>query len=286
MKKEKNKDKRVIYYNDELNNDFGTIEIESIEVPDDHKYIRKGPFKVLSSVIYWGLASWILAIVSYFMGVRVKNKKNLKHYYELCKLNDCAGFIYANHVSNVDPFYIQTTVIRKRRVNIIGAPNILSNKFISWISRILGYIPLPNHKKYKEYNECLRYYVKDKKQDIIIYPEAHVWPYYTKIRPFVSGSFHYPVKFKTPILPIVTTFQKGTFKWSKPKKVVYILKPNIPLKYKTDSENREYLRDYCFNVMKEASESVVQEEYIKYIKVDDPSKVSHQNTNLTKDKSI
>ena len=49
--------------------------------------------------------------------------------------------------------------------------------------------------------------VADKKT-ILIYPEAHIWPYYTKIRPFPSTSFRYPIKFNVPSFSITTTYQK------------------------------------------------------------------------------
>jgi hypothetical protein len=29
---------------------------------------------------------------------------------------------------------------------------------------------------------------------VFIYPEAHIWPYYTGIRPFGDASFSYPIK--------------------------------------------------------------------------------------------
>ena len=45
------------------------------------------------------------------------------------------------------------------------------------------------------------------KNCLVIYPEAHVWPYYTGIRKFPAGdkSFKYAVRNKLPIFTMTTT---------------------------------------------------------------------------------
>ena len=65
-----------------------------------------------------------------------------------------------------------------------------------------------------------------KKQCILIYPEGHEWPYYTSIRPFKEGAFHYPSKFNCPILPFVQIVkERKIFKNLKPKLEIRFLKP-------------------------------------------------------------
>ena len=44
---------------------------------------------------------------------------------------------------------------------------------------------------------------------IIIYPEAHVWDYYTGIRPFPDTSFKYPVKLNMPVFSMTATYKKS-----------------------------------------------------------------------------
>ncbi len=45
-----------------------------------------------------------------------------------------------------------------------------------------------------------------------IFPEAHVWPYYTGIRPFGEAAFHYPVATGKPVYTMTVTYQRR--RWS------------------------------------------------------------------------
>lgn len=101
---------------------------------------------------------------------------------------------------------------------------------------------------------------------MIIYPEAHIWPYYTKIRPFIDGSFGYPVKFNAPSIPIITVFKKRKF-FKKPKRVILIGKYVMPKEDLKVNENKKYVRDEIYKEMCELASKYNQDEYIKYIKV-------------------
>ncbi len=50
-----------------------------------------------------------------------------------------------------------------------------------------------------------------------IFPEAHIWPFYTGVRPFVGTSFRYPVKLHAPVVAMAVTYRKrrGLFCWVK-----------------------------------------------------------------------
>ena len=59
------------------------------------------------------------------------------------------------------------------------------------------------------------------KKCVVIYPEAHVWKYYTKIRPYPSTSFKFPVHCNVPAFCMTTTYYKRKL-GKKPGIVVYI----------------------------------------------------------------
>ena len=92
-----------------------------------------------------------------------------------------------------------------------------------------------------------------KNNSITIYPEAHIWPYYTKIRPFKSVSFKYPVKLDKPVFCITNTYQRR--KNDKVQIVSYIDGPF----YKDDSlspkEAQEDLRNRVYEQMVERSKN-------------------------------
>jgi len=96
-------------------------------------------------------------------------------------------------------------------------------------------------------------YRTNKKNSITIYPEAHIWPYYTKIRPFKSVSFKYPVKLNKPVFCITNTYQKRNN--NKVQIVSYIDGPfyrNESLQLK---EAQEELRNRIYNTMVERSKN-------------------------------
>ena len=104
---------------------------------------------------------------------------------------------------------------------------------------------------------------------ILIYPEGHEWPYYTSIRPFKEGAFHYPSKFNCPILPFVQIVkERKIFKNLKPKLEIRFLKPIYPKDDLTIKENKEYLMNECFKEMNEEISKFKQVEFYKYIKID------------------
>lgn len=260
---------RVLYYKDELNDDFGNIEFNNVVVPDNFNYKRNWWRVFADGFLYWVIIHPILSLACIFNHTHIKGHKNLNEYYKLTKKSKSGGFIYGNHVSNQDAYQLQAYVIWRRRVNIIGLANTLSVPFLRGLVKALGYIPLATTLRGQaNMMKALEYYIKDKKEDVLIYPEAHIWPYYTKVRPFVSASFHYPAKFNVPVLPFVTVFKKRLI-GKKPKRIIMILPPVAPDPSKDIKENKEYLRDYCYNLMKETAEKESTYEYIKYIKKED-----------------
>lgn len=252
---------RVIKYDDPLNDDFQTTALKRKPVPENYKYERRNKFNnFLSAILFWGIAKPILGFIALCSGVKIEGKENLK---ELKSL-PTGAFIYANHTSFYDAFIVQALIIRDRRTNIIGFTDVLSMPLIRNIVRALGYLPVDNSLKAQiKLLKALGYYTQDKKQHVLIYPEAHIWPYYTKIRDFKEGSFHYPAKYNAPVIPFVTVFIKHKNN-KKPKRKILVGKliyPNPELSLK---DNKLYLHEECLKAMKELASSVEQYEYIKY----------------------
>ena len=105
----------------------------------------------------------------------------------------------------------------------------------------------------------------EKKSSITIYPEAHIWPYYTKIRPFKSVSFKYPVKYDAPAFCITNTYQSYGKKKRKIKIISYIDGPFWINKTLTPKEQQEDLRNRVYQAMVERSQNS-NIEYIEYRK--------------------
>lgn len=98
----------------------------------------------------------------------------------------------------------------------------------------------------------------------MIYPEAHIWPYYTKIRPFVDTSFHYPIKYGVPAFCFTNTYQKRKGS-QKPNMVTYIDGPFFPDASLPVREQKKELRDRIYQTMCERAKNsnAVTIQYIK-----------------------
>ena len=253
---------KTIYWSDELNDDFDKVGLSRPELPKNYKYKRQNPFYIFfTAILYYVIAIPILFLSAFFVGMKTKGRRN----YRLVKKEGC--FIYSNHVSLWDPIKLQTFAFPGKRINIIGYSDALSIPVANHIIKALGYLPLPLQNDFdnmKRLDDALSYYVNKKHQSVIIYPEAHIWPYYTEIRNFKNGSFSYPAKNLKPVLPVVTLWKKRIF-GKKPKQLIKVGTPIYPDPNKSLIENRDYLRNECYEQMKKLAASEAQVSYIKYI---------------------
>lgn len=98
----------------------------------------------------------------------------------------------------------------------------------------------------------------------MIYPEAHIWPYYTKIRPFKDSSFRYPVQYQCPVICFTNTYQKRKHS-KKPQIVTYVDGPFYPDAKLRGKEQKADLRNRVYEQMKERSSrnTLVLATYIK-----------------------
>ena len=93
------------------------------------------------------------------------------------------------------------------------------------------------------------------------YPEASLWPYYSKIRNFKTGAFHFAVRNNVPIIPMVFTFRK-------PKGIRKIFKNKLdvtltildPIKSEEDEETKQRIENLKNKVYKVMEEEILRKE--------------------------
>lgn len=254
------KEKKVIYYSDQLHDDFAVNKIKTKKVDEDYKYINKNIFfRFFSWILRYIIAVPILTLITFFYnGTRFYNKKVLK------EVKHKGYFLYANHTQTLDPCVHAVRINPSKYTCIIASHDAFSiNKFVTCLVKLLGTIPIPNTPKmYESYLKAMSYHI-EKKHNVLIYPEKHIWPYYNKIRDFTADTFRYPVLNNAPII-VATTCYKKVKLFKRPRLRIYLdgpFYPDLSLPYR-ESVNK--LKDTALEAMKNRASVNWNYEYISY----------------------
>ena len=252
---------RIIYYEDELNDDFSDKKIVPRVIDENYKYIHKNPIWNAFCYIIQNIISVPIKFLYSKITLRTKyvGKEKLKKYRKK------GYFVYGNHTQIFsDTFLTSNAIFPKRNFFIVSAENV-SMKFLGNIIQLFGAIPIPNKLNgMSNFINAVNEKIK-KGYSVTIFPEAHIWPYYTKIRPFESVSFKYPVKLDAPVFCMTNTYQKYKDSF---RLVCYIDGPFFADKSLNLKEQKQKLRDEVYNTMVERSKNS-NFEYIKYVKKED-----------------
>lgn len=259
------KQKEIIYYKDELNEEFSTAKIVPRKIDENYKYIHK-------SVIWNAIAFLLQNVFSVpikFLYAKIKFKIKYVGKEKLKPYKKQGYFIYGNHTQIfADTFITSNTNYPKKNFFIVNPENV-SMKFLGNIVEMLGAIPIPSNKEaMKNFLEVIEKRIKDG-NSVTIFPEAHIWPYYTKIRSFKTVSFKYPVQLNVPTFSVTNTYQSYGKNNDKVKIVTYVDGPFFPDDgCKTMKEKQQNLRDKVYKKMVERSQNS-NIEVIKYVKKED-----------------
>ena len=252
---------KIIYYEDELNDEFSKSSIEPRIIDENYKYVHKNPLWNLCSFVLQNILSVPIKILYAKIKFRIKyiGKEKIKPY------KNEGYFIYGNHTQPFADTFIPSIPMYPKRNFLIVNPVNISLKGTGTLVEMLGAMPIPSNKSaMKNFLEAIKQKT-NKGYAITIYPEAHIWPYYTKIRPFKDVSFKYPVQLEKPAFCITNTYQSYGKNNKKIKIVSYIDGPFYPNKELTLKEQQKELRNKIYNCMEERSENS-NIEHIKYIK--------------------
>lgn len=258
---------RIVYYKDPFNDDFAGTQINQKKVDDNFVYVHENKlWRLCSSIFYFGIALPILyLLVKIKRHVKVKNKSVLK------KVRKTGYFLYGNHTNIYDAFIPHTQVSRFRKTYIIANPDAVSIKGVKNLVMMLGALPTPSTpNSVKNFQAAIEKRIAQKRT-IVIYPEAHIWPFYNGLRPFSDISFQYPAKLNAPVIAMVTTYRKPKRKFQKKRRPfidITLSEPIYPNPELSLKENMKYLHDQIYQFMKEVIETSGSPEYINYVQGD------------------
>lgn len=250
----------TIYYKDELNDEFAFDDIIPRKIGKEYIYVNNSLFKKFTRFFWYRIIAFPIAFfyLKFTYHHKIVNRKVIK---KVCKNG---FFLYGNHTHNICDALIPTFVSFPKSVFVIVHPNNISMPVLGKITPSLGAIPLPDDKdSTKNFLDCIKTRTTQNKV-LSIYPEAHIWPFYTKIRPFTSLSFRYPIQYEKPTFCFTNVYKKRKFS-KNPQIITYVDGPFFADKNLSSKEQKENLRNQVFNAMNNRSKEN-NIELIKYIK--------------------
>ncbi len=207
----------VVYYDDPLLDEFsGVGERAKVRVDASFPYIRSSPLWRLARFFVYRV---IMRPVAYLyckgkLHLRIEGKEKLLPY---CKQG---YFLYGNHTQIPGDGYMPNVLAFPKDVYMIVNPDNIAFPGTKNLMMMLGTLPIPTEiSGFSAFDAALRTRLFEG-GCIMVYPEAHIWPYCTFIRPFSAVSFRYPVKYNVPAFSFTVTYRRT--KGGRPAVVAYV----------------------------------------------------------------
>lgn len=252
---------KVIYYSDEKNDDFSGLKDRNKPLGEKYRYIRTGwLFRAFEVPFYYGVMIPVVYMLQkVFSHQKFANRKVLKQ----AGKEGC--FLVSNHTQVQSDSYIGPLATFPKKCFIISNPDVLAIPGLRLGMQAYGVIPVGNTlDEKKEFLRCVDTRVNQGKA-VIVYPEAHVWPYYTKIRNFDYQSFCHITRTGKPMFVLTNCYQKRRF-FQRPRIVTYADGPFYPDPKLSQIEAAKALREIAYETMCKRTREYSTCEYIQYIK--------------------
>lgn len=256
--------KRVYYYHDPLHDDFAQTNIKREKIPEDYQFLNTHwLYKIGEGILHVVIHPIVTLMLKIPYLFRVKNRKAFR------KVKNQGFFLYGNHTGYLLDAYMPSIITFPKMTHIIVNADAVSIPGLRTLVKMLGAIPIPSSVNgFRNYRKAIRELI-ERKRAIAIYPEAHIWPFYTDIRPFGTQSFHYPVDCGVPCFTYTNVYRRRKCKWIRfPKVVTYIDGPFYPDESLPRPERVQKLRDQVYGAMKARVDGEPKYNYAEYIYVE------------------
>lgn len=205
----------------------------------------------LSAVLYWMFSLVGRVYLRLWLHVRFVGRDKL-----LRAPRERGYIVFANHTQPFGDPLLAIAVGRgrdRRRCRAVCAPSNFGLPVIGSLLPYLGGIPTSSSRSgLRKLEEAVSQYC-DRGEVVVIFPEAHVWPYYTGIRPFGTAAFHYPASLGLPSFVMTVTY-RSRGEGRRPGTTVFVDGPFWPDESLPVSRRKERLRAQVRLVMEVRSQ--------------------------------
>ncbi|MCR5573114.1 MAG: 1-acyl-sn-glycerol-3-phosphate acyltransferase [Candidatus Saccharibacteria bacterium] len=249
--------KNIKYYRS-FDQDFSESKQQNYKLPEDYQWISHKPtHRIISALLYPLIIIFVFCYQKFYARVKIVNKKVLK------KAKKHGYYLYSTHTQVFGDVVNHFITTFPKHPYLICSPANLGIVAVGKYLPLAGALPIPdNLHQLKTLNDAIRTRIAQKKP-IITYPEAHVWPWHTGIRPMSSAAFHFPIAIEAPVFVATTTYQRSRF-FKKPKITIYI---DGPIKVNKDLPRKErisQLQSEVSNIMQERASKYSTFSYVEY----------------------
>lgn len=178
-------------------------------------------YRFASTIVYGLCIGFATIYCRLFLHVTFRNKRCLR------TQGKKGAFIFANHTQPLGDVFIPMLAALPRRAYTVAEAANLGIPIVGKMLTMGGALILPAKlSQMIQFQRAMTVRLKQH-QRVFIYPEAHVWPYYTGIRPFPNGAFHYPVSANVASYAMTATYQQRRG-FTKPRMIIYFDGPFYP----------------------------------------------------------
>ena len=187
-----------------------------LEVKKDNGMVFDGNYPYIDRSAGFKFKQWwtrlLLNIIVFpmcpaYMGLRIKNRKNLKKYKDQLK---GGAITVSNHIHMWDYIAIMKAIRHRKPHVIVWAPNVRGKD--GPLVRMVGGVPIPDGDLAGKvaFNKAIDDSI-ERGEFLQVYAEGSMWECYPYIRPFKLGAASLACRHHKPILPIGFSFRKPSW---------------------------------------------------------------------------
>ena len=252
------KEKRTIYYESEKDDFFKLDENNELpRIDEDYDYDLREKKRIKSFIAYR-----ILATPAAYLYTKLKFRERIIDRSAIKAYRGVGIFIVGNHTQPIADAFTPNIIAFPRKNSIVITKDNFALPVLGRALPYLGGIPLPETPRAaRAFTRTVETRIK-RGEAVTIYPEAHVWEYYTGIRELDPSAFDLPVRFGAPVFSATRVYRRSAIGV---RCKIYLDGPFIPDQSLPKKEARERLSLAISKIMKErAKESDV--EVVRYIR--------------------